>query len=98
MSLAARMERRIKEALGTETRAEILIDDNGCGARAHIIVVSDRFEDLPKLERHRIVQACILSEIKSELHALFITARTHREMNSYLAFGRLTRQKMHQID
>ena len=51
--------------------------DNHCqgGAKLEVLVVSDAFESVPLLQRHRKVNAC-LDEFMVDIHALTIKAYT----------------------
>lgn len=41
-----------------------------------VIVVSDKFENVPLIGRHRLINATLASELAKDVHALSITART----------------------
>ena len=44
-------------------------------------VISDQFDGLPLIKRHKLVYACVNDEIASgELHALTIVSKTPAEM------------------
>jgi stress-induced morphogen len=49
----------------------------GAGKESHfnVFVVSDKFEGLPPLERHRLVNTVLGDELKNEIHALSIKAK-----------------------
>ena len=82
MSLAARLQAKIKESLGNETEVGISIENNGCGGKANISVISAKFHDLTKIQRHRIIQDSIGAEIRTELHAVSILAKTPLEIGN----------------
>ncbi|XP_022195146.2 bolA-like protein DDB_G0274169 isoform X1 [Nilaparvata lugens] len=48
------------------------------GAESHfkVVVVSDIFNDLPLLKRHRLVNEILDYELKNQVHALSIVAKT----------------------
>jgi len=79
---------RLEEALET-TQLEI-IDDSAShagheGAKSgaghfDVVVVSDRFQNLGKIARHRLVYEALADMMQSEIHALSISALTTDEM------------------
>ena len=75
VSLAAEVERRIRDALpGSEVAVALE------GNRALIRVTSDSFETLSRVRRHQAVYACIQGFIADgSLHAVSIDARTAAE-------------------
>ena len=83
MSLVARLQAKIKESLGSETEVKISIENDGCGGKANISVISAKFHDLTKIQRHRIIQDCLGTEIRTELHALSILAKTPLEIGNH---------------
>lgn len=50
------------------------------GGHFDVIIVSDRFADLGKVARHRLVYAALSDMMKSEIHALSINAMTTDEL------------------
>ncbi|XP_067858844.1 bolA-like protein 1 [Heptranchias perlo] len=44
-----------------------------------VVVVSERFEGMPLLQRHRLVNEALKEELASSVHALSIQARTPRQ-------------------
>lgn len=46
------------------------------GAKLEVLVVSDSFEGVPLLQRHRSVQELLADEMQSSIHALTIKAMT----------------------
>ncbi|KAK6126192.1 hypothetical protein DH2020_040073 [Rehmannia glutinosa] len=51
---------------------EVIDTSGGCGASFTVAIVSERFEGKRLLERHRIVNAALVEEMK-QIHALSIT-------------------------
>ncbi|KAI9297448.1 bola-like protein [Neoconidiobolus thromboides FSU 785] len=47
---------------------EVIDTSGGCGQSFEVIVVSEQFEGLPLLKRHRLVNECVKEEI-AQLHA-----------------------------
>ncbi len=57
------------------------VDVSGGEGKFIAQVVSDEFNQLPLIKRHKLVYACVHDEIASgELHALTIIAKTSAEM------------------
>ncbi|XP_014210522.1 bolA-like protein DDB_G0274169 [Copidosoma floridanum] len=48
------------------------------GSETHfkVVVVSDKFENLPLIKRHRLVNELLSDELRSNVHALSIVAKT----------------------
>ena len=48
------------------------------GSESHfkVVVVSDKFEGMPLIQRHRLVNAVLEDELKNDVHALSIQAKT----------------------
>ena len=48
------------------------------GSETHfkVVVVSDRFDSVPLIKRHRLVNECLDDELKAGVHALSIVAKT----------------------
>ena len=46
-----------------------------------VIVISERFAGLPKIERHRMVYSALAEELAGRVHALQLTTRTPSEDN-----------------
>jgi len=79
---------RLEKAL--ETSQLEIIDDSAShaghvGAQSgaghfDVIVVSDKFENLGKIARHRLVYEALADMMQSEIHALKISALTPSEM------------------
>lgn len=64
----------------------VVIDDShkhskGQDSHYRVVVVSDRFEGLGLVARHRAVQDCVKDLFAEKLHALAITAKTAKEWN-----------------
>ncbi|XP_023288741.1 bolA-like protein 2 [Orussus abietinus] len=61
----------IKNKLITELGAlhvEVEDQSDGCGAKFSVVIVSDKFEGKPLLQRHRLVNSVLEEELK-EIHA-----------------------------
>ena len=50
----------------------------GCGAKYSVLIVSDKFEGKPLLQRHRSVNSCLTEELKS-IHALTLKTLTPKQ-------------------
>ena len=64
----------------------VVIDDShkhskGPDSHYRVVVVSDKFEGLGLVARHREVQGCAKHLFEEGLHALAITAKTTKEWN-----------------
>jgi BolA family transcriptional regulator, general stress-responsive regulator len=80
MSLDAVLIKKLRETLGDGTEARVDIEGANCGGKAQVMVTSPSFEGLSRLERHRRVHDCLAQEIKDNLHAISITAKTPKEV------------------
>jgi len=63
----------------------VVITGSGCdgGAKVEIVVVSTKFEKLPLLKRHRLVNEVFAEELKNEsIHALSVKAYTPAQYES----------------
>ncbi|HEX2012278.1 MAG TPA: BolA family protein [Roseateles sp.] len=83
MSLLTDIESRLRAAL--QPTALELRDDSAqhaghAGAREgghfHVLIVSERFRDLPRVARHRLVYDALAELMQRGIHALAIDART----------------------
>ncbi|KAL3270979.1 hypothetical protein HHI36_021482 [Cryptolaemus montrouzieri] len=64
-------EEQIKNKLLKELRAthvEVKDESDGCGGKFSCVVVADKFEGKPLLQRHRLVNNILIEELKS-IHA-----------------------------
>lgn len=64
-------EEQIKNKLQKELRAsfvEVKDESDGCGGKFSVIVVSDKFEGRPLLQRHRLVNNILEPELRT-IHA-----------------------------
>ncbi|XP_068679429.1 uncharacterized protein [Montipora capricornis] len=50
---------------------EVVDFSDGCGAKFSVVIVSDKFEGKPLLAQHRMVNDCLVEEMKT-IHALTI--------------------------
>ena len=82
MSLVETIERKLQEKLGPGTTVTTNIEGADCGGKALIGIISPGFEGITRLERHRLVHECLASEIKDQLHAISIVAKTPTELAS----------------
>ena len=82
MSLEERLHSKLSSALGDVQRVEIINEGGSCSAAAKVIVivVSSKFEGIPRLQRHRMVHEALENEIKTELHAITIRASSPSEI------------------
>ena len=53
------------------------------GSETHfkVLVVSDKFDSVATIERHRLVNTCLAEEIGNPVHALSISAKTPKQWN-----------------
>lgn len=51
------------------------------GSESHfkVVVVSEKFESLPLIKRHRLVNEILKSELENDVHALSIMAKTPKQ-------------------
>ena len=69
------IERLIEQGMTAES-----VSVSGAEGKYTATVVSDEFEGLSTLKRHKLVYACVNAQIASgELHALTIVAKTAAE-------------------
>ncbi|XP_046979325.1 bolA-like protein 2 [Schistocerca americana] len=64
-------EEYIKSKLIKELEAshvEVHDESDGCGAKFSVLIVSDKFEGKPLLQRHRLVNSVLEEELKT-IHA-----------------------------
>lgn len=52
-------------------KQEVVDLTDGCGGKFSVLIVSDRFEGKPLLAQHRMVNDCLVEELKT-IHALTI--------------------------
>lgn len=87
MELASEIRERLA---GLEPQSVELLDESGrhvghAGAAAggshfRLVIVSQRFAGLPKLERHRMIYAALGTLMRREIHALAIQALAPDEL------------------
>jgi stress-induced morphogen len=82
------VQTRIHDKLANELSPTTLTVDNEShmhsvprGSETHfkVTVVSDRFEGLGRVDRHKLVYSILKEELASGVHALTITSRTPAE-------------------
>ena len=61
------------------TQCEV-VDSYGDASSVQIFIVSDKFEGMLPLARHRAINACLKDEI-GQVHAVTIDAKTPKQMN-----------------
>ncbi len=70
------IERLIEQGMAAQS-----VEVSGAEGKYTAAVVSDEFDGLNTLKRHRLVYACVNAQIASgELHALTIVAKTPAEV------------------
>ena len=74
-SSAEGIEAKLREAFAPTTHVAVVDDSGGCGAKYSVVIASPRFEGVPLLERHRLVNAALKDELAT-IHALSIKAQT----------------------
>ena len=62
----------------TSDKVEVF-DSRGTGDHYSIIVISDNFEDISLVDRHRMIYSIFEKEITTEIHAMQIQTYTHNE-------------------
>lgn len=84
MTIAARIEGKLREALGPE-HLEVVNESHmhsvpkGSETHFKVVVVSPRFEGLAAVRRHQLVYGALAAELQGGVHALAITSRTPAE-------------------
>ncbi|KAJ8044076.1 BolA-like protein 2 [Holothuria leucospilota] len=68
------LEKKLREELEC-THVELVDESGGCGAKFSALIVSNKFEGKPLLQRHRMVNACLAEELKS-IHAFSMKTLT----------------------
>tara|TARA_Y100000590_G_scaffold392313_1_gene469632 strand:- start:359 stop:613 length:255 start_codon:yes stop_codon:yes gene_type:complete len=63
------------EEIFLEDKIEVF-DSRGTGDHFSIIVISDKFLDMPLLERHRMIYSIFSDKIVTEIHAMQIQTYT----------------------
>lgn len=86
MSLLAEIEARLRAGLAP---SELVLRDDSAlhaghagareGGHYHALIVSERFRNLPRVARHRLVYDALAELMKQGIHALAIDARTPEE-------------------
>ncbi|UDF37568.1 UNVERIFIED_ORG: BolA family transcriptional regulator [Shinella sp. XGS7] len=86
MSLLAEIEARLRAALAP---SELVLRDDSAlhaghagareGGHYHALIVSERFRNLPRVARHRLVYDALAELMKRGIHAMAIDARTPEE-------------------
>lgn len=84
MSIQASIEKKLTESL-SPTHLEV-VNDSGHhnvpdGSESHfkVVLVSDRFEGLPMLRRHRMVYGILADELAGSVHALALHTYTEAQ-------------------
>lgn len=76
----------IKNKLTTELEAshvEVIDESDGCGAKFSCIIVSDKFEGIPLIGRHRFVNNILQEELKT-IHAFSQKTYTPKQWEEQL--------------
>ncbi|KAJ8682277.1 hypothetical protein QAD02_018069 [Eretmocerus hayati] len=63
---------------------EVTDDSDGCGAKFSVIIVSDKFEGKPLLQRHRLVNDALAEELK-EIHAFSQKTLTPEQWKQHIS-------------
>ncbi|GBG27146.1 Protein BOLA2 [Hondaea fermentalgiana] len=69
------LEKMVREGLADVKHVEIIDLSDGCGDKFHLTVVSDAFEGVKLLERHRMLQEAI-DEAMKRIHAVELKTYT----------------------
>ncbi len=78
MIAASEIVTKVKSALGEDTEIEV-IDLTGTQDHYKAVVVSDQFDGLNSLKRHRLVYGALAEEMKGPIHALTLETYTATE-------------------
>ncbi|XP_054163227.1 bolA-like protein 2 [Oppia nitens] len=73
---------KLKQNLET-THLSVEDMSDGCGMKFNAVIVSDKFEGIPLLERHRMVNTILSDELKS-IHAFTMKTITTKQYNDLL--------------
>lgn len=84
MSMQQQIEQRLRDAfapLHLEVQDESHMHSVPEGAESHfrVVLVSDRFDGRPLLQRHRAVNGALASELAGSVHALALHTMTPQE-------------------
>ncbi|XP_071448489.1 bolA-like protein 2 [Hetaerina americana] len=67
MYTASYLSEKLSKALEA-THVDVHDDSDGCGAKFSVVIVSPKFEGLPLLQRHRLVNSTLKEELPN-IHA-----------------------------
>ena len=84
MPMQPQLERKLSDALGPmhlEVINESYMHNVPEGSESHfkVVVVSEAFENQPRVARHRLVNEAVAEELRSGIHAFSINAMTPEE-------------------
>jgi len=89
------IETQLRDALTTLNPSQLIISDNSAEHAGHagntggshftITIVSDLFEGLSLIKRHRLVNNAAAALLRQDIHALSIKAKTTSEYESSLS-------------
>ncbi|MCY4041732.1 MAG: BolA family transcriptional regulator [Gammaproteobacteria bacterium] len=93
MSTQERIERHLEREFAPsylDVEDESAGHRGGAGAESHfrVVLVSDAFEGLPLIKRHRAVNACLADELTAGVHALALHTYTQQEWQDRAASAR----------
>ena len=54
----------------------------GLETHFHVKIIADKFSDMPKVQRHRLIYKILKQELREQIHALAIETYAPREINS----------------
>ena len=74
------VQRMIEDKL-PDSHVEV-VDTQGSGDHFEIIVVSDEFEGVPLIDRHRMIHDALGSQLGGPIHAVEIKAYTTEQRNN----------------
>ena len=69
---------RIEAAIHCEV-LEVVDTSAGCGASFSVLAVSQEFEGVPLLQRHRMINELFTAELQSQIHALTLKTLTRAQ-------------------
>jgi BolA protein len=77
-----KVENLIREEV-PEAQIDVVRDDHederSDGAHFGLVVISDEFEGMSRVDRHRVVHEALGEELGGDIHAVEIRAQTHEE-------------------
>ena len=76
---AAAVTAKLRDAFPDASLLEVTDESGGCGAQFRAVIVSEQFEGMRVIQRHRRVFAALSEEMESAIHSLTMQLRTPAE-------------------